>query len=188
MTDSSVLTTGQVAKICKVAPRTVSKWFDRGQLEGYKIPGSRDRRIPLNQLIKFMKQNGMPVDEVETNQRELTLVIARNGPRRDAIIEGLSGQADVVCADSLFEAGRKAERYTLRTIVIDWTDFGAQAEQSAGAIRETRPGIKIVAVGDVPTQTMVGCFDAHVASHTDTAGLLRAITTTTTIGNTTTPT
>ncbi|MCY2996511.1 MAG: response regulator, partial [Planctomycetota bacterium] len=23
-----VFTTGQVAKICKVAPRTVSKWFD----------------------------------------------------------------------------------------------------------------------------------------------------------------
>src|SRR5688500_20234088 len=26
--DMKVFTTGQVAKICKVAPRTVSKWFD----------------------------------------------------------------------------------------------------------------------------------------------------------------
>ena len=49
-----VFTTGQVAKICKVAPRTVSKWFDSGRLRGYLIqrakvahelgdaPGGRD--------------------------------------------------------------------------------------------------------------------------------------------------
>ena len=36
-----VFTTGQVAKICKVAPRTVSKWFDSGRLRGYRIPGSQ---------------------------------------------------------------------------------------------------------------------------------------------------
>src|SRR5205823_90621 len=42
----TIFTTGQVAKICKVAPRTVSKWFDSGRLRGYRIPGSQDRRIP----------------------------------------------------------------------------------------------------------------------------------------------
>ena len=47
-----VLTTGEVAKICNVAPRTVSKWFDTGALTGYRIPGSKDRRIPLTQLIR----------------------------------------------------------------------------------------------------------------------------------------
>ena len=49
-----VFTTGQVAKICKVAPRTVSKWFDSGRLKGYRIPGSQDRRIPREYLIKFL--------------------------------------------------------------------------------------------------------------------------------------
>jgi len=37
-----VFTTGQVAKICKVAPRTVSKWFDSGRFEGLsnsRFPG-----------------------------------------------------------------------------------------------------------------------------------------------------
>src|SRR5512140_1444860 len=50
--EKDVLTTGEVAKICNVAPRTVSKWFDSGSLKGYKIPGSKDRRIPVAQLIK----------------------------------------------------------------------------------------------------------------------------------------
>ena len=54
-----VLTTGEVAKICSVAPRTVSKWFDSGALHGYRIPGSKDRRIPLNQLIREERFRGV---------------------------------------------------------------------------------------------------------------------------------
>ena len=49
----TIFTTGQVAKICKVAPRTVSKWFDSGRLRGYRIPGSQDRRIPREHPIRF---------------------------------------------------------------------------------------------------------------------------------------
>lgn len=56
-----VFTTGEVAKICHVAPRTVSKWFDSGRLRGYRIPGSQDRRIPRDHLIRFLKEHGMPL-------------------------------------------------------------------------------------------------------------------------------
>ncbi|MCH7632799.1 MAG: helix-turn-helix domain-containing protein, partial [Planctomycetes bacterium] len=49
-----ILTTGEVAKICNVAPRTVAKWFDRGELRGYRIPGSKDRRIPTSHLLSFL--------------------------------------------------------------------------------------------------------------------------------------
>ena len=54
-----ILTTGQVAQIRKVAPRTVTKWFDSGQLKGYRIPGSRDRRIPQAELVRFMKAHNI---------------------------------------------------------------------------------------------------------------------------------
>ena len=60
-----ILTTGEVAAICKVAPRTVSKWFDSGRLKGYRIPGSKDRRIPLDQLIRFMKAHNIPLNGLE---------------------------------------------------------------------------------------------------------------------------
>lgn len=39
---TNVYTTGEVARICQVAPRTVSKWFDTGRLKGYRIAGSPD--------------------------------------------------------------------------------------------------------------------------------------------------
>lgn len=58
----NVLTTGDVAKICHVAHRTVSKWFDGGMLGGYRIPGSQDRRIPVDSLLSFMEANDMPKD------------------------------------------------------------------------------------------------------------------------------
>ena len=55
-----VLTTGEVAEICNVASRTVGKWFDGGLLKGYRIPGSRDRRIPVGELVRFMKAYEIP--------------------------------------------------------------------------------------------------------------------------------
>lgn len=52
-------TTGEVAKYCNMAPRTVSTWFDQGLLDGYRIPGSQDRRILPDSLVKLLKENGM---------------------------------------------------------------------------------------------------------------------------------
>ena len=56
-----ILTTGDVAEICNVASRTVHKWFDNGLLAGYRIPGSRDRRIPIGELKRFMEEHHMPM-------------------------------------------------------------------------------------------------------------------------------
>lgn len=65
-----VFTIGQVAKVCKVAPRTVSNWFDSGRLKGYRIPGSQDRRIPREYLIKFLNEHGMQTHMVEQPDEE----------------------------------------------------------------------------------------------------------------------
>lgn len=52
-------TTGEVAKLVGVAPRTVSKWFDSGRLRGYRIPASNDRRIPRRHLLDFAVRHGL---------------------------------------------------------------------------------------------------------------------------------
>jgi excisionase family DNA binding protein len=67
----NVLTTGDVAKICNVAGRTVSKWFDSGLLKGYRIPGSQDRRIPVEEMIRFMKEHNIPASTPPAKQRRL---------------------------------------------------------------------------------------------------------------------
>ncbi len=61
LSQTQIFTTGQIAQLLHVAPRTVGKWFDSGRLRGYRIPGSQDRRIPREHLIKFMKEWGFPL-------------------------------------------------------------------------------------------------------------------------------
>jgi len=56
-------TPGQVAKICNVSPKTVLKWFDSGELRGFRVPGSKYRRIPGRYLAEFIKESGMNVGE-----------------------------------------------------------------------------------------------------------------------------
>jgi excisionase family DNA binding protein len=56
-----IFTTVQCAEICGVSARTVCKWFDSGRLRGYRIPGSQDRRIPGEFLVRFLREQGMPV-------------------------------------------------------------------------------------------------------------------------------
>ncbi len=59
-----VFSTTEVGRICHVATRTVANWFDRGQLKGFRVPGSKFRRIPRESLVEFMELHGMPVEWV----------------------------------------------------------------------------------------------------------------------------
>lgn len=60
-----VFTTGQIAKLCRVASRTVAKWIDNGLLAGWRIPGGVDRRVSRSELIAFLARHGMPsLDEM----------------------------------------------------------------------------------------------------------------------------
>jgi hypothetical protein len=66
-----VLSSGEVAQICHVAPRTAQKWIDAGLLKGYRIPGSRDRRVPIDEMVRFMEHHGMPVPpELRKRQKD----------------------------------------------------------------------------------------------------------------------
>lgn len=118
--EKDVLTTGEVAKICNVAPRTVSKWFDSGQLKGYRIPGSKDRRIPLNNLLQFMKDHGIPMDGIMSG-RTRVLVVDDEQDITDALRRVLTEQAnyEVRIAHTGFEAGIECERFKPHVMLLD---------------------------------------------------------------------
>src|SRR5256712_12415513 len=90
-----VFTTGQVAKICKVAPRTVSKWFDSGRLRGYRIPGSQDRRIPRENLVRFLKEHGMPLAELEDETTSKLLLVGLDATLTATLRERLTEKEGV---------------------------------------------------------------------------------------------
>lgn len=118
--EKEVLTTGEVAKICNVAPRTVSKWFDSGSLKGYRIPGSRDRRIPVSELIKFMKAHGIPLDGIASG-RTRVLIVDSDRQVVDTLEKVLTEQTnyEVKTSVSTFQAGMECERFRPHVLLVD---------------------------------------------------------------------
>lgn len=144
-----VFTTGQVAKICKVAPRTVSKWFDSGRLVGYRIPGSQDRRIPREHLIRFLKEHQMPLGDLEEEALSKVLII---GTDRNLIdrLHGLLPEADnykVEIAHSGFEAGIQAESFHPDAIILDLAMGRSEGLQIVGNLRRNSAYDVCVIVG-----------------------------------------
>jgi excisionase family DNA binding protein len=61
----TVFSTLEAAKVCQVSEQTIIHCFDSGQLKGYRLPGSRDRRIPREALFRFMEETGIPTDNLD---------------------------------------------------------------------------------------------------------------------------
>ncbi len=136
--DKEVLTTGEVAKICNVAPRTVSKWFDVGSLKGYRIPGSKDRRIPVSELVKFMKIHGIPMDGLNTG-RTRVLIVDSDMDVLSTLESVLSEQTDyeIRTASSGFEAGLACERFRPHVLLVDLHLDDSDARGVAKLIQST---------------------------------------------------
>src|SRR5215207_9823380 len=66
-----VYTTGEAAEICKVSQQTIIRCFDAGRLSGFRVPGSKFRRIPREELIRFMRTNSIPLDIVEGGKKRI---------------------------------------------------------------------------------------------------------------------
>ena len=135
-----VLTTGEVARICRVAPRTVSKWFDTGRLRGYRIPGSRDRRIPVQQLVAFMRAHGIPLDGLDAGCCRV-MVLSASLPEELCDAVNASDHYTMRVASNGFEAGMVAQGFRPHVVIVDLTDDEAQAAKVCGLIK-ARPELQ----------------------------------------------
>lgn len=116
----TVFTTGEAAKICKVSQQTIIRCFDNGQLKGFRVPGSRFRRIPREALYKFMKDNGIPTDALESGKRKILLV--DDEPDIVQIIGSAldeDGRFEVRIAANGFDAGMMVKEYRPDLIILD---------------------------------------------------------------------
>lgn len=119
-TTKTVFTTGEAAKICKVSQQTIIRCFDNGTLKGFRVPGSRFRRIPRDQLFVFMKDNGIPTDALESGKKKLLIVdddqdlvdLMRDTFERD-------GRFDIRTANNGFDAGMQVKEFRPDLVVLD---------------------------------------------------------------------
>ena len=116
----TVFTTGEAAKICKVSQQTIIRCFDNGQLKGFRVPGSRFRRIPREALYKFMKDNGIPTDALESGKRKV-LLVDDDVDLVELILKFLDedGRFETRLAQNGFDAGMMVKEYHPDLIVLD---------------------------------------------------------------------
>ena len=145
----NVLTTGDVAKICNVAPRTVSKWFDNGQLKGYRIPGSKDRRIPVSELIRFMKMHNMPTAALPVGKIRV-LIADSNDKTASALADILRSEGDyeVQTVQSNFGTGAVVQKFAPHVLLVSLLAEGINAMSICKYIRanEDLRTIKVIAI------------------------------------------
>ena len=120
----SLFTTGEAAGICNISQQTIIRCFDSGRLDGFRIPGSRFRRIPRENLIKFMRDNGIPLDNLnfEKNGKIKVLIVDDDVEIVELMVDVLSrdGRFEIQTAGSGYEAGVKTEQFRPDVIILDY--------------------------------------------------------------------
>jgi len=120
MNTKTVFTTGEAAKICKVSQQTIIRCFDSGQLKGFRVPGSRFRRIPREQLFTFMRDNGIPTDALESGKRKV-LIVDDDADLLEMLVDVFQRDArlEIRTADNGFDAGMLVKELRPDLVVLD---------------------------------------------------------------------
>lgn len=115
-----VFTSGEAARICGVSADTVSRWFDSGLLKGYRLGRGGDRRIPYEDLRRFMLERNIPLDRLDDrNQR---VVVVDDDPYYlELIATALSKKCGftVYTASTGFDAGTLVAEHNPGLVILD---------------------------------------------------------------------
>ena len=115
-------TTGEAAKICKCSQQTIIRCFDNGQLKGHRVPGSKFRRIPRENLFAFIREHGLPTDVLEiTGTKRKVLIVDDDPDLVELIVAVLEADRrfETRVANNGFEAGMMVKEYRPDIIVLD---------------------------------------------------------------------
>lgn len=145
-----VFSTGEAAKICNISQQTIIRCFDCGTLGGFRVPGSRFRRIPREELIRFMKAHDMRVDRLE---RSICRVLLVDDSRRtaEALREAFEDDdgVELCVASNGFDAGVQTERFKPHAVLVS-TAPRLHWEAIVRSVRgnEQLSGVRIAVIAD----------------------------------------
>jgi excisionase family DNA binding protein len=159
MPTKTVFTTGEAAKICKVSQQTIIRCFDSGQLKGFRVPGSRFRRIPREQLYVFMRDNGIPTDALESGKRKI-LIVDDDEELVELISDVLErdGRFEVRTVNNGFDAGVMVKEYRPDLIVLDVMLPDINGKQVCQRVRSDKAmdDVRIVCISGMVEEDKVG--------------------------------
>lgn len=120
-TAKELYTTGEAADICSLSQQTIIRCFDSGRLRGFRIPGSRFRKIPRDNLLKFMKENSIPMQSLPTGKKRL-LIVDDDSEIVELMTDvlGRDGRFDIKTASTGYDAGIMTQKFNPDLILLDY--------------------------------------------------------------------
>ena len=121
LTQKKVFTTGEAAAACGLSQQTIIRCFDSGRLTGFKVPGSKFRRIPREYLIRFMLANSIALNNIESARKRILAVddnTAMLEAYRDAFARG--DRFDFKAAANGYDAGLLTESFRPHVLLLDY--------------------------------------------------------------------
>jgi hypothetical protein len=149
MKNDHYYTTGQVATACRVSPRTVAVWCEKGLLDHVRLPdwvgkkNGGDRRIPRGPLMVFMRKHRLPLDIIGDGFSLLLVGLDKKETARFAGYAGLT----VHTASGPFQAGSViAANGTPDAAVVDAARLGTvEAASVVQAVRAAKvPRVAVI--------------------------------------------
>jgi two-component system OmpR family response regulator len=154
----TVFTTGEAAEVCKVSQQTIIRCFDSGRLKGFRVPGSRFRRIPRDELIRFMRDNNIPTDILDNGKRRI-LVVDDDPQIVELFIDVLSRDKryDVKSAATGYDAGLLTEQFRPDLMILDYMLPDINGNVVCKRVRENPEltGMKVIIVSGVVNQSEI---------------------------------
>jgi excisionase family DNA binding protein len=158
MSTKTVFTTGEAARICKVSQQTIIRCFDNGTLKGFRVPGSRFRRIPRDQLFQFMKDNGIPTDALESGKRKV-LIVDDDEELVELLVDVFErdGRFDLRTANNGFDAGMLVKEFRPDLVVLDVMLPDINGKEVCQRVRsdDTLEAVKIICISGMVEQDKV---------------------------------
>ncbi|MCX5634797.1 MAG: response regulator [Planctomycetota bacterium] len=116
-----LFTTGEAADICNVSQQTIIRCFDSGKVQGFRVPGSRFRRIPRSNLVKFMKDHNIPFGNLDSGKRKV-LIVDDDAEIVELLVDVLTrdGRFEIKTAASGYEAGIQTQQFRPDLILLDY--------------------------------------------------------------------
>ncbi len=158
LSSKQVFTTGEAAEICKLSQQTIIRCFDSGRLHGFRVPGSRFRRIPRDGLIRFMRENNIPIDRLDSGKRRV--VIVDDDPQMvDLFVDvlGSDDRLEIKSATTGYDAGIVTQQFKPHLMVLDYMLPDINGNVVCKTVREQPElsGMKIIIVSGVVNQDQI---------------------------------
>lgn len=140
MDQKQSFSTSEVAKYCHVTADTIRKWAEAGRISVFKTPGGH-RRIRREELINFLRENGIPLHDDLSNDGVKVLVVDDDKTILAVInrfLEHAPANFEITTASDGFEAGHLVGTFEPKVVFLDIQLPGLNGTEVCRRIKSSR--------------------------------------------------